>query len=126
MPLSWVETDDNVTVLSVDAKMSVDDIDQGLREAVRSLLRNGCNLFLIDLSKLVYEDHNGLSAWVGILTRVYNLIDNQGGHLRLFQPNQNLIDYLTVCKHCTLNMSVVDHGADLESAIKKFQDINDR
>jgi anti-anti-sigma factor len=80
------KTENGVTILCPEGKITLGDGDQELGEAVRSLLDTGSRKLLIDFAKVSYLDSSGIGELVGCFTSV----KSKGGALRISGMNTKI------------------------------------
>jgi len=81
------KTENDVTVLCPEGKITLGDGDQELGEAVRTLLNAGSRKLVIDFSKVNYLDSSGIGELVGC----YTSIKNKNGALRICGLNHKIL-----------------------------------
>jgi anti-anti-sigma factor len=85
-----VETKGNVSIVSLDGKVTIDDGDRQIRHAMRTLIENDRIRVLFSLDKVPYMDSAGLAA----LITSYKLALAAGGSLKLLNPTPKVLELL--------------------------------
>ncbi len=102
----------HVTILDVDGRIVLGDEIHTLRDAVRSLIKDGTKKIILNLAAVDYIDSSGVGELVGSFTTVRNA----GGELKLLNLTQKVHDILNVTKLYT----VFDIRDDEFTAVKSF------
>ncbi len=106
------KTENDVTILCPEGKITLGDGDQELGEAVRSVLDGGSRKVVIDFSKVSYLDSSGVGELVGC----YTSIKNKSGALRVCGMNPKIFGLMKM----TSLHSVFDVFDTLQEALAGF------
>ncbi|MBI4482844.1 MAG: STAS domain-containing protein [Acidobacteria bacterium] len=88
----------SITVLDLDGKITLGESTAALRNAVRSLLKDGKKNILLNLGDVSFID----SAGVGELVSSYSSASSQGGRLKLLQLTKKVREVLSITKLLTV------------------------
>jgi anti-sigma B factor antagonist len=112
MSLTIVErTIGDVSILDCTGRNTFGEGSKLLRDAIRDLLAHGRKKIILNLSGVSYSD----SAGQGELVSGYTTVTNQGGILKLLQPNRRVKDLLQIQKLYTLFDVFYDEAAAIRS-----------
>src|ERR1700687_5943267 len=103
---------EDVSIVDVSGRITVDEGNVMLREVVRQLVEAGHKKIAMNLHEVGYVDSSG----VGGLVKAYTTVRNHGGQLKLVNPSKRVQDLLQMT-----NLSAVfTIEADEASAIQSF------
>ena len=83
-----------VTVLALQGRITMDEGDIALREAVSDLLETGTRNIIIDLGKITFIDSFGIGQLIGC----YVTVTDQGGLLKLCDLSSRMSSILQITK----------------------------
>ncbi len=83
-----------VTVLALQGRITMDEGDIALREAVSDLLETGIRNIIIDLGKVTFIDSFGIGQLIGC----YVTVTDQGGLLKLCKLSSRISSILQITK----------------------------
>ena len=102
----------NVAIITISGDITLNSGgDVLLKDKVQSLIQQGQQHLLIDLSRVSYVD----SAGLGQLVQAYATTKNKGGSLKLVNVTKRLQDLLVVTKLLTVFDTFDDESAALAS-----------
>ena len=84
----------SMVVLHVSGRITLGDGEGLLKEAVSSLLKQGCANLLLNMAEVSYVDSSGLGALVGSSLAA----KRQGGAVKLLNPSKRLHDLLSMSR----------------------------
>ncbi len=87
-----IRTQQDITILLPEGKITLGDGDQELGEAVRQTLEKGARKIVLNLEKVTYMDSSGVGELVGC----YTSIKNRGGELRICGMNTRIFNLITM------------------------------
>src|SRR5919108_553593 len=102
----------HVTILDINGRIVLGPEIGTLRDAVRSLVKEGKKKIILNLADVDYLDSSGVGELVGSFTTVRNA----GGELKLLNLTQKVHDVL----HVTKLYTVFDIRDDEFTAVKSF------
>jgi anti-sigma B factor antagonist len=102
----------HVTILDINGRIVLGPEIGTLRDAVRSLVKEGKKKIILNLADVDYLDSSGVGELVGSFTTVRNA----GGELKLLNLTQKVHDVL----HVTKLYTVFDIKDDEFTAVKSF------
>ena len=105
----WI---DDVTIIDLDGRMSVEDGADQFREAIRQLVRQGRAKLVINFQACPYIDSTALGETV----RAYTSATRQGGTLKLLNVTPRVHELLMITKL----LSVFDLFDAEAEAVKSF------
>ena len=88
----------DVTILDLEGRITIDDGAELLRDKVRSIMFQGRNKLLINLAKVPYLDSGGL----GELVRCSISANKANGAVKLMGLNGKITDLLAITKLVTV------------------------
>ena len=88
----------DVAIIDLSGRLVLGDGDELLRDKVNSLVQQGRNHILANLSGVSYMD----SAGLGELVRCYTTVTRRGGALKLLGLTKRVADLLTITKLLTV------------------------
>src|ERR1700738_93504 len=100
-----------VSVVDVVGRIALADGTALVREAVRSLLEQGRNRIVLNLTAVDFVDSSGL----GELVRTHASVRNHGGELKILNPSKHLHDLLRMSKLDRVFDIVQDEASALNS-----------
>lgn len=103
---------DDITVLDVSGRITLDEGNVMLREIVRDLADKGSKRIVLNLGEVTYIDSSG----VGELVKTHTTIRSKGGELKLANLNKRVNDLFEMTRLST----VLDIQKDEASALKSF------
>lgn len=83
-----------VIIIDIEGKILLGDGDEEIRQEVARLLKGGNKFIILNLAKIPYIDSMGLAA----LIYSYTATRKNQGRLVLLNPNQCLVDLLSITK----------------------------
>jgi anti-sigma B factor antagonist len=102
----------NVSVISLEGRITLGEAASALRDAVKGAIARGARNLVLNLQKVQYVDSAGLGELVGI----YVTARNQGGEVKLSGINAKLHGLMQVTKLHT----VFDVYEDETAAVAAF------
>lgn len=87
-----------VTVLALQGRITMDEGDIALREAVSDLLETGTRNIIIDLGNVTFIDSFGIGQLIGC----YVTVTDQGGLLKLCDLSSRMSSILQITKLNTI------------------------
>lgn len=105
-------TQNDITILYPEGKITLGDGDQELGEAVRTALEQGSRKIIINFTKVSYLDSSGVGELVGC----YTSVKNKSGELRICGMNSRIFSLITM----TSLHSVFDVKDTEEEALTGF------
>jgi anti-sigma B factor antagonist len=103
---------EGITVLDVRGRVTADEGSVMLRKRISDLIETGNKRIVLNLYEVDYVDTSG----IGELVRIHATLRKQGGHLKLVNLHERLMEILRMtCLH-----TVLDIQKDETSAIKSF------
>jgi anti-sigma B factor antagonist len=102
----------NVTILDITGRIVLGEESNDLRDAIRSLIKQGKKKIILNLAGVDYIDSSGVGELVGNFTTVRN----SGGELKLLNLTRKVQDVLYITKLYT----VFDIKDDEFTAVKSF------
>ena len=103
---------DEVTVIDIDGRITVQDGADAFRDAVRALIRQGRVKLVLNLRDAAYIDSTAL----GEIVRAYASVTRKGGTLQLLSVPRRIHELLVVTKL----LSVFDLFDAETEAVKSF------
>ncbi len=100
-------TENDITLLYPEGKITLGDGDQELGEAVRQSLNGGAKKIIINFEKVTYLDSSGVGELVGCFTS----IKNKQGELRICGMNGRIFSLIKMTSLHSV-FSVVDTEAE--------------
>jgi anti-sigma B factor antagonist len=91
-------TVNNVTILDLDGRLTIDAGAELLRETIKRLLNQGTTKVLINLSKVPYVDSGGLGELVHCLVST----KKAGGDVKLMGLTSRITDLLAITRLVTV------------------------
>jgi anti-sigma B factor antagonist len=88
----------DVTIIDLNGRLVLGDGDELLRDKVNSLVQQGHNQLIANLSDVGYMD----SAGLGELVRCYTTVTRRGGALKLLGLTKRVSDLLAITKLLTV------------------------
>ncbi len=85
---------DDVTILDIAGRMTLDGGVESLRESIVRLLEGGKRKLVLNLENVPYID----SAGLGEVVRTYATVSKQGGSLKLLNLTRRIEDLLSITK----------------------------
>ncbi len=98
---------EGVVILEIEGKITIGRGDVMLREAVQSVLEEGCRKILLSLGGVTTIDSSG----VGELVSAFTTVTNRGGKLKLLNLPPKVNDILQVTQLITV-FEVFDNETD--------------
>jgi anti-sigma B factor antagonist len=88
----------DVAIIDLSGKLVLGDSDDLLRDKVNSLVQQGHNHIVVNLSQVTYMDSSG----IGELVRCYTTVTRRGGGLKLLGLTKRIHDLLAITKLLTV------------------------
>lgn len=102
----------DVAIIDMQGRITLGEGSTALRERVRQLVDKGQRKILLNLHNVGYIDSSGL----GELVKAYTTVRNHGGHLKLVDVSERVLDLLQLTRlHLVLEIE-----ADEASAMQAF------
>ena len=103
----------DITILDMDAKVTIGEGSVALRTTIRRLLGEGKKKILLNLGRVGYVDSSG----IGELVSSFTAVNKEEGSLKLLNLTQKIQDLLAITKLLTV-FDVYDSEADALSSFK--------
>jgi len=100
-----------VQVLDVNGRITLGEGATELRDAVRSVIRDGGKKVLLNLGEVAYIDSSGLGA----LVSSFATMNNAGGQIKLLNVTKRVQDLLLITKLLTVFETYDDEPTALRS-----------
>jgi anti-sigma B factor antagonist len=88
----------DVTILDLEGDVTIGENSQKFRAAIRRLLGSNRRKSLLNLDELGYVDSSGL----GEIVSGYNVVESEGGALKLENLTEHFQDIITITKLLTV------------------------
>jgi anti-sigma B factor antagonist len=105
----------DVAILDVSGRITLGEGASTLRNAIRTMVREGHKKILLNLAEASYIDSSGL----GVLVSAFATVTNQRGQLKLLNVISRVKDLLLITKLYT----VFDVYDDEPSGIRSFSEV---
>ena len=106
-----VRSEGDVSVVDLSGKITIGEGDVVLRETIETLLKEGRNKIVLNLSRISYMD----SAGIGELVACYKRSRERGGQLKLLNPSGKVYDLLQLTKLEEIFETFRDEGEAIQS-----------